>query len=246
MLFSLYNEIGGNMKFIKKYWLVILTIITILRLFWSYNLPTYFINNLKLDDRLMIDNFTTLMKNEYLGPFSEFSLIKGIVFPITMLIAKSTNISYSLFYTFLYIFACAYFTCSLRKIVDDKKVLSIIYIFLLFNPISYSSELFQRLYRNSISISELLFLLGITIRIIKENKIVNYILFGITMTIMFLTREDNIWIFIILLIISIYKFYKNKKSILLCLIPIAILIINLNIYSAINYNHYGIYTYNVI
>ena len=66
------------------------------------------------------------------------------------------------------------------------------------------------------------------------------------MSIMLLTKEDNIWTKIILVLIIICKLYKNLKikNILITLIPIIVVIINLNIVSYINYRHYNIYTYS--
>jgi hypothetical protein len=102
-------------------------------------------------------------------------------------------------FTILYILAVIYFVRPFEKLIRNKYFMFIFYILLLFNPITYSSELFQRLYRNSLSIIELLFLLGILIRIIlsddkNKKSIINYILLGIMSSIMYLTREDNMWI----------------------------------------------------
>ena len=119
---------------------------------------------------------------------------------------------------------------------------------MLFNPISYSSDLFQRLYRNSLSYIEILFFLGAVINILasKKNNILNYTFLGVIVSLMFLTKEDNIWTKAILLLIIIYKLYKNFKFKNICinLIPILIIALNLNIVSYINYKKYNIYSYN--
>lgn len=136
----------------------------------------------------------------------------------------------------------------MKKIIKDKKVLVIIFIFLLFNPISYSSDLFQRLYRNSLSYIEIIFFLGTVINILasKKNNVLNYIFLGFIVSIMFLTKEDNIWTKAVLLIIIICKLYKNFKFKNICinLIPILVIILNLNIVSYFNYKKYSIYSYN--
>jgi hypothetical protein len=120
----------------------------------------------------------------------------------------------------------------------------------MFNPVTFSSDLFQRLYRNSISITEFLFFFGAVIRIVtfKDKKILNNILLGIFTSLMFLTREDNIWVYPILLFLIIYSVFKDRKikTIFICLIPIIVLSLSLNIVSLINYKYYGIYTYNEI
>ena len=237
------------MKYIKKYGFIILIIITLLRFFLSYNLPSFFLSNLEYDDYLMVSQSNYLLNGDYLGTYLPNTLIKGIVFPILLTYSKITGISYSIFFTVMYILACIFFIYSLSSIIKNKKVLAIMYVVILFNPVTYSCELFQRLYRNTISITELLFFLGMVFKIISSKKnIINYLLIGLIASIMLLTREDNIWVTIVLILLIIYKLYKNKdiKSILLGLIPFVVIIVNLNIVSTINYNHYGIYTYNEI
>ncbi len=63
---------------------------------------------------------------------------------------------------------------------------------------------------------------------------------------MLLTKEDNIWTKIILVLIIIFKLYKNIKiqNILITLIPVFVISINLSLVSYINYKHYNIYTYS--
>lgn len=237
------------MKFIKKHWFISLIIVfTIIRFLISYHLPTFYIKNLGYDDGLMIRELNSLLNGNYLGNYNNLILTKGIIYPLFMTIIKICNFNYSTILTLLYILSCMFFCKSLNCFVKSKKYMLIIYIILLFNPISYSSELFQRLYRNSLSIIELLFFLSFVIRIIYNDKksIFNYCSLGFITSIMFLTREDNIWTLVIMLILFIYKIYKNNKikNILYNLIPLGVLIINLNIISFINYQYYGVYTYN--
>ena len=240
------------MKKYKKF-LIILGIITLIRFLISYKLPSFYIQNLVYDDRLMVYQLVSLLNGKYLGTYSDFILIKGVIFPFFLFIVRNMNMSYSSIITILYILSCMYFTKGLEKTIKNKKALIILYLVLLFNPITYSSELFQRLYRNSLSSIEILFFLGIIIRLfLSENKIkkdiIKYILLGIMMSIMYMTREDNIWILVILGILVLYKLikYKSYKLMFLELIPLVLLHINLNIVSLINYKQYGIYTYNEI
>ena len=239
---------GDYMKFIKKKWFIFFIIIlTIIRFLISYKLPIFYINNLGYDDDLMIRELESLLSGNYLGTYNNLILTKGIIYPLFMAITKLCSLNYNIILTIFYILSCVFFSKSLENIIKSRKYILIIYIILLFNPISYSSELFQRLYRNSLSIIELLLFFSFVIRIISNKKnIFDYYYLGLITSIMFLTREDNIWTLIIFLILFIYKIYKDKKvkSILINLIPFCTLIINLNIVSYINYKYYGVYTYN--
>ena len=68
------------------------------------------------------------------------------------------------------------------------------------------------------------------------------------MFLMFWTREDNIWIYPIILFLIVYSIYKERKikTLVISIIPIIILQLLLNIVSFVNYKYYGIYTYNEI
>ena len=236
-------------NYIKKYWfIIIISILIILRFLLSFNLPSFYLYNLRYDDHLMVDQYLTLMSGDYLGSYNYTTLVKGLVFPFILFYSNTIKLSFSVFLTIFYILSCLYFLFSIKKIINNKKILLIIFGILLFNPVTYSGELFQRLYVNSICITEMLFFFGLIINLIcdRNNQILNYILLGIVTSIMILTRNDSIWTYIIILILFIYKLYKNIKikNIIINLIPIFIIIISLNIVSNINYNKYGIYTYN--
>jgi len=190
----------------------------------------------------------SLIAHNYLGIYGSLTLVKGIVFPTFLYIIRILNLSYSSVLTFLYIMSSLFFLRCIKKLINNHKILILIYIVLLFNPLSYSSDLFQRLYRNSLQHIELLLFLSFIINIIctEKTKIINYVFLGFTISLMFLTREDNMWTLLILLIVFIYKVYrkKNLKNIFVNFLPIFILIICLNIISYINYQYYGIYSYN--
>ena len=237
------------MKFIKKNWFIIVIIyLCLIRFIISYGLPSFYMTSLKFDDALMVHQLKSLIAGEYLGYYSDVTLIKGIIFPLLMFGIKSIHVSYSICLTILYIAGSIFLVNSLRKLIDNKVILIIILFVILFNPVSYSSELFQRMYVNTICITELLFFLGLLINVIvkKGNNVLNYIFLGLITTIMYLTRNDSIWVFVILFIVFVLKIIKDFKikTILINLIPVVILILGLNVVRFVNYKYYGLYTYN--
>lgn len=239
-------------EFIKKHrFIFCIVLVSMFRFLLSFKLPCFYISSMQYDDYLMIINANSLFEHNYLGiDYSIRALIKGPIFPFFLFITRLYRIKYTVLLTILYILSLLYFSSSLKNIVKSKKVIFVIYLVLLFNPVTFSQDLFQRLYRNSISIIELLLFLGATIRVLfnDKNKILNNIILGISLILMFLTREDNIWTYPTLLIIFIYPIFKYRKikNVLISCIPFVLLILSLNIVSLINYKHYGIYTYNEI
>ncbi len=239
-------------NFVKKHWFVIaIVFVIILRFLYSFQIPSYRIYGMQYDDELMSRQAASMSRGEYLGEYNYATLVKGPVYPFLLVISHALSLNYSSFFTILFILAAFYFMLSLKKIIPSKKILFAVFVLLLFNPLTYSGDLFQRLYRNSISITELLFLFGAIIRIITaekytKNAIINYVVLGLILSFMFLTREDNIWIYPVLALLIIYKLYKNLKlkPALINLIPLGILIFSLNLVSCINLISYGAYTYN--
>ena len=237
------------MNYLKKHWFIIsLIMFCLIRFLISYNLPSFFINTLRYDDALMVNQMRSILSGSYLGVYSKLTLIKGPVYPFIIAFCNFIKTPYSVVLTIMYILACLLFINSLKKLIPNKKILIVIYLLLLFNPITYSSDLFQRLYRNALSITELIVFLSIFINIICRDKerLLDYILLGIISCIMYLTREDNIWIIIIIIGLFIYKVLNNRniKQILFCLTPLIVLYSCLNIVSFINYKYYNIYSYN--
>jgi len=246
-----YKEDKNMLEKIKKHWFILaIILIGLIRFLFTYKLPNFYLTSSLYDDKLMMDNLNFLTYGKYLGEFGKKTLVKGPMFSFILFCIRLYKIKISAGISALYILSSLYFVLSLKKIINNKKFLIIVYILLLFNPASYSQDLFQRLYRNSISIIEMLLLLGSIIRVLyaKDKRILNYLLLGVSLSLLFLTREDNIWVYPVLLFIPIYTFIKNKniKTILLNTIPFIILFGSLNIISLMNYKHYGIYTYNEI
>ena len=140
---------GNSMKYIKKHWFIItIILLCLIRFLISFNLINFYIGNLPFDDALMLRQSSSLLSGDYLGLYSNMTLVKGPIFPFLIAFLRLINLSYSFSFTILYILSTLFFVLSLKKIIKDKRILLIIFSFLLFNPVTYSSELFQRLYRN--------------------------------------------------------------------------------------------------
>ena len=235
----------------KKYWFIILILLfSVIRFLFTYKLSNFYLYLMNYDDGLMVEQCGTLISGKYLGSYGTRTLVKGPVFPLFLLLSIIYKMKFSTFFTLLYILSCIFFITSFKNVIKNKKYLIILFVVLLFNPVTYSQDLFQRLYRNSISITELLFFLGTTIRVLfnKDKKILNNVLMGISLSLLFLTREDNLWTYPVILFVIAYNIIKDRKikNIIISLIPIILLYGSLNLISFINYKHYGIYTYNEI
>ena len=132
------------MKYIKKHWyIIVVLLLVIVRFLISYKLPNFYIHGMAYDDNLMISQFKSIVNGDYLGNYNNTTLIKGFVYPYVLALSDILKINFNTFLTILYILSCIYFVKSLKNIVDNKYALLIVFTVILFNPISYSSDLFQ-------------------------------------------------------------------------------------------------------
>ena len=239
------------MKYLKKYWFILVVLlISLIRFILSFKLPSFYLINLKYDDNLVKMMYESIIDGRYLGGYSLFTLIKGNIYSFVLYYASLLKMSYSSFLTILYILSNLYLLSSLRNIIKNKYFLLFIYIVLLFNPVTYSGELFQRLYINSISIIELILFVATMINIVatKEEDYINYVILGTISGLMILTRNDNIWIYIVIVLLAIYKLKEkfSYKRLIGVSIPLGVILLLLNIVSFVNYKYYGIYTYSEV
>lgn len=209
------------------------------------------------DDRLMVNMSITLLEGNWLGNYNHMTLIKGIGYPIFLVISKLTGVPYLTLLTLFYITSVLLMIFILSKIIKSKIWLGIIYIALLFNPVTMALDTFQRIYRNGLLPGQIILVICcfFAVYLYRNEKIVKRIIWdfmaGFSLVFLWITREDGIWILpfvfvatIITLTSSIFERKKNEKKnliikSLLTLVPLIIFIINIGIISFINYKVYG-------
>lgn len=213
------------------------------------------------DDRLMINMASSLINGEWLGEYSEKTLVKGLFFPFFLVINDLLGIPYSLSVPGVYSIACMIFVFGIRKLFPTEWPLFLIFIGLLFNPISFADETFLRVYRNSLTASQALIVSGSMFAVYLNRFENNWIqimwavMAGFGLASLWHTREDGIWIIPLVLGVVIVTgisimvrqelLLKDRvKKIIITLVPVSILILSTIIISSINYNHYGVYTTN--
>lgn len=230
------------MKIIKQNKIVIfLFLLTILKLILCCKLPNFYIETYGYDDKLMLDMTNSISNGNWLGKYSDITLVKGFFFPLLISLFRFLNISSQFGLSLIYVIACFTFCFVTRNIFKNKNYCYILYIFLLLNPISFSSETYQRMYRYVLGPSQMLFLISFLYGIYKNENIKiilpHLIGLGLTCTSIIFTREDYIFMIVLLIICFIVYIKKLKKNSYILLIPIIIIFIFKFIVININ-NHY--------
>lgn len=152
------------------------------------------------DDLLMVQLATQILTGSWLGPYTENTLVKGIVFPLFLSSANALGIPYLMLLTVFNLTACAVFTYGVSKVTQNRLVLAAVFLVLSWNPVFSAAETFQRIYRCSLTPAQSLLLIASWFlmyyysgRSLKKMGFWSVIA-GIVTFSMMNCREDGIWI----------------------------------------------------
>jgi len=253
-------------RFMQDYFWLILAIIAfaIIKQLMVANIRIYAGANQVHDDYMMLDMANNIVRSGWLGEYTNNILVKGAFFPWLLSIFYRIGLPYIQGVTLLYTFSCVVFIVALRPLFKTKISMFIIFLVLLFNPVSFAFQTMQRVYRNGITLTQVLIFFGCmcAIYLRRKEKCTKLILWaigaGLGAATLWHTREDGIWIIPFLLVATIVIIVSNVlfmkasskrnliKRTLFFLLPIVILYASTHVISLINYHYYGVYTYNEI
>ena len=238
--------------------IIFIIVISIIKLIIVNVQPLYARYNMGYDDVLFVNQANSIVEGNWLGEYNHKTLSKGIFTQLFMAGLYKIGVPFLLGQELFFILASITFIIMLKNIINNKKVLIGIFIILLFNPITYSSNLL-RTYRDGVYISLLLYLVSFSFMIFykyKEapKKLVKYFIgLGLTITGICICREETIWIvpyialsiLITILFIIFDKECNHKiKKISLYSIPIIIYIAVTITIATLNYKYYNRFVLN--
>ena len=209
-------------SFISKNKLIICIIIfALIRFIMTENIPITAFPSQIYDDDMMVNMAINIRGKKWLGEYTSNTLVKGPAFPMLLAIINFLGLSYISVMNLIYILSCIYFIYTIKDLFKSKMSLIVIYILLLFNPVSFAFWTLQRVYRNGITLSQVLLIIGSMFacyqrRNMNIKKIIPFSLIaGIALASLWLTREDGIWILpfvlVVIAIMVISTILKNKK-----------------------------------
>ena len=257
------------LKYIKEhkeivFFIIALVFLCLFKQFLVSKMPLYALAGAVEDDGLMVKNAKSILDGNWLGEYKYNTLLKNQMFPLFLRIIYGLNISYLSAVTILYSIASLFLIYNISGKIKNKFILIIIFGFVLFNPITYSRMVVQRVYRNSLipglSLMVVSGYIGLLLK--QDKKILEYALISLITSISFgmfyYTREDSIWLmpfslfmmFSILIMLFInYRKNKNLKDFLIKGILVILPFIVMNIFGMffanMNYKCYGVRLANI-
>ncbi|MEO1771742.1 hypothetical protein [Candidatus Enterococcus ferrettii] len=249
---------------VRLFFLVLIAA-TLFRIILAYLIPVKVYMQAEYDDALSINQALFILDGKWLGPYDIETLSKGFSYTFFLLVNHFSRIPYPIFLVLFNILASAGIIIALKPLIKKKTILGISYLFLIYSPITLSSDFSLRIYRNSLVFGTVLLLLAGIIgmylrrRAPMKNQLPWLLLQVMVLPFFWYLREDSIWIvplyatvILMLLFDRLHYLRKAKKpmivgllrrTLLLAMPLFSLLLVTLGI-SQINFKHYQIFTVN--
>jgi len=226
--------------------------------FLVYNLPIMAVPKGIHDDWIMVHMADALRKGQWLGEYNDLTLTKGMFFPLYLAVINFLHLSYLNVTALLYTVSCILFVYALRPLLKKDWACLVLYLALLWNPVSYSVQAFQRVYRNSISYIQVLLIFGglLALWLRRREPVRKQLLWLLTaaagMVSFFYTREDAIWVepflivFVLVYLGTMFFLWRKEHAKAYAVKAVLVLLPFLCVWGAgqliaqENYNHYNI------
>jgi hypothetical protein len=248
------NRIAANFNNGKAFrialFLLILLKLVLVMGYKMYAMPT----EAGIDDSLMYRRAVSITNGEWLGPYDSLILAKGAFFSLWLSFLHVLSVPMLIGNELLYVAACLFMIFCIKNIIPNKKILSLIFAALLFNPATLLENVgLLRVYRDGIFPSLVMFVLagmiGMFLNRSENKKMLTFsILAGFGLSAAWYTREDAFWVlpFVITAVIITIVFLvmdKNCKDrtrkIIYLVLPLFFLITSNLLVSSINFFAYG-------
>ena len=144
----------------NKQFLLFAIFFLIIKIILMKDVTIYAITTAFADDQLMVHIAEKLLRLNWLGGYNHYTLAKGCFFPFFLAVGKFFHIDFISCVQIFYALSCYLFLRAIRPVICFQWTIYPFYLLMLFNPIMASSEVIQRVYRNSITPAQVLLVFG--------------------------------------------------------------------------------------
>lgn len=237
----------------KNFALALAVLACLFRLFLSYTqYATIYPPLAPLDDDLMFKAAQSIVRGKWLGDYTWLTISKHAFFAVWLAFLHKFNIPFLVGNMSLWIFSCMIFIKALNPAIKKNWLKLFCFLGLVYNPAACASYA-TRVYRDSVFPAFCLLFFRAVCRVglrYKESvkKWLPWLsLGGVSFGLVYLTREDGIWVLpffaIAFILIFILLFLEKDKKILSKLmslfLPVALAGAVISGYCYMNYRFYG-------
>lgn len=232
--------------------LAVVALLIVLRFILSSRLPAFINADSPHDDSWMVSRAIYFLRGQWMGPYDQYTLIKGVFSPLLLAFSVGSGLTFSALNTALYCFACLVFVLALCPLLKRRWTQLLCFVLLLFNPITFALHTGQRVYRSGISQWQLLLIFGCLSALFlrRGNKVKSLLkwamLGGAAVGAFFQTREDGVFLYPFLLVAiaaTILACVLEKqftwKRMVVFILPLALATLTNGVVSEINNAYYG-------
>lgn len=190
---------NSSTQFNPRWWLWLGLGLTLFKLWLTRAQPIFAIGNATLDDRLFLELARSLVCGEWLGPYDETTLAKGPAYPLFIALVFYLGLPLGLAQQALYAGACALFARACRPVLSAGACCGV-YLFLLWNPMSYEAATLGRIMRQHLATPlGIIMFAGLVALYLRRTGGAGQqtrwaCLLGFSAGLFWLTREESIWI----------------------------------------------------
>ena len=246
------HQIRQNDLSKKWFWIAVLSL-TLLRLAMvTFQMGYYTPDLAPLDDTLLYNMAVSITQGEWLGEYGWLTLSKHSFFALWLAVMHWLHIPYLIGGQMLYAGACAAMVGAFAPVLQKNKSRLIFYSVMLYNPAAVGAFTL-RVYRDNIfpALCLLVFagIAGFVLRCTQKWTLSWLLLCGIGMGMVWLCREDGIWVIPFVaaaaviavwrLVISTLSTFKKAVRMVLLLLPAAVFALCLMSWAAMNNLYYG-------
>ena len=185
-----------NSNFNKKIVIFIAIVATVLRILLCKGLMVYFVSGTQYDDIMQISKAFSIAEGNWLGEYGPMTLVKGVGYPLLVAIFHYLNIPYIEGFHLIYVLGCIAFAWAICPVVKNKLILLFAYLFVLYNPIAFSTAL-TKYYRDIVYYALCMVFISVTLGLlIRQKGKIAACLSGLSLSFCIICREDGQWLYI--------------------------------------------------
>jgi hypothetical protein len=232
--------------------LFLILTLTLFKLWLFWGLRLHVESGQSFDDALYIQLADAIINSEWLGAYNNLTLSKMPGYSIW--IAFNHFIGLPLLFTqqLLYVLAGLFFLVPFRKVIKSPAILIVLYAVYLFNPATETRVMREGIYP---ALSVLVFAALAGVHVYRDKMLHLFlwsVFLGLSLSMLWLTREEGVWIvpsLILIMCYTVFKLYQTFKlsgnffkRVVFVALPFGVLLTSILAISAINKIYYGNHT----
>lgn len=230
---------------------VLVLVAVAVHLFLALNTPMFLIANGIHDDSLYMKSAAYMLSGQWLGPYTELTLQKGIGAPMFIAVATASGLPYHFVVGLVYLLGLGVALMGLRALGFRASVLRVIFVLGALSTAMFDASMMRIVREQALTVLSLgvlgLSFLGLAaVRARRSGAGLWFVGAGLLWGWHWVTREESVWFLPGMLLLGVVALMVNRSGswirrwmTVLCL-PLGLVIVLLS-NAFINYKYYGIF-----